>query len=64
VLVPGRCASATFEAQSAIRVQQNCHSMGQAAGLAAAWCAKRDLAVREIDGAELRQALKSQGANL
>ncbi|WP_045233600.1 FAD-dependent oxidoreductase, partial [Deinococcus pimensis] len=35
VLVPGRCASATFEAQSAIRVQQNCHSMGEAAGLAA-----------------------------
>ena len=32
LLVPGRCASATFEAQSAIRVQQNCHSMGEAAG--------------------------------
>lgn len=64
VLVPGRCASATFEAQSAIRVQQNCHSMGQAAGLAAAWCAKEDLAVGQIDGAQLRQALKAQGANL
>lgn len=64
VLVPGRCASATFEAQSAIRVQQNCHSMGQAAGLAAAWCAKRDVPVRGIDSQELRAALKAQGANL
>jgi hypothetical protein len=64
VLVPGRCASATFEAQSAIRVQQNCHSMGEAAGLAAAWMASRDLTAREIDGLELRAALRVQGANL
>lgn len=64
LLVPGRCASATFEAQSAIRVQQNCHSMGEAAGLAAAWCAARDVGVREIDGVELREALRRQGANL
>jgi FAD dependent oxidoreductase len=69
VLVPGRCASATFEAQSAIRVQQNCHSMGEAAGLAAAWMSLRGsngrgLNAREIDGLELRVALKAQGANL
>jgi FAD dependent oxidoreductase len=64
VLVPGRCASATFEAQSAIRVQQNCHSMGEAAGLAAAWMSARGLTAREIDGLELRAALKAQGANL
>lgn len=64
LLVPGRSASATFEAQSAIRVQQNCHSMGEAAGLAAAWCAARDVGVREIDGVELREALRRQGANL
>jgi hypothetical protein len=64
VLVPGRCASATFEAQSAIRVQQNCHSMGEAAGLAAAWCAKEGLEVRQVDGVRLREALRAQGANL
>jgi FAD dependent oxidoreductase len=46
VLVPGRCASATFEAQSAIRVQQNCHSMGEAAGLAAAWMSLRGSSAR------------------
>ena len=64
VLVPGRCASATFEAQSAIRVQQTCHSMGEAAGLATAWMSARGIAAREIDGLELRAALKAQGANL
>jgi FAD dependent oxidoreductase len=64
LLVPGRCASATFEAQSAIRVQQNCHSMGEAAGLAAAWCAKDKLGVREVSALELRKALIAQGANL
>ena len=35
LLVPGRAASSTFEAQSSIRVQQNCHTMGEAAGVAA-----------------------------
>lgn len=64
VLVPGRCASASFEAQSAIRVQQNCHSMGEAAGLAAAWCAGEGLEVRQVDGLKLRQALRKRGANL
>jgi FAD dependent oxidoreductase len=64
VLVPGRCASATFEAQSAIRVQQNCHSMGEAAGLAAAWMAARGVGARGIDGPELRAALRANGANL
>jgi FAD dependent oxidoreductase len=64
VLVPGRCASATFEAQSAIRVQQNCHSMGEAAGLAAAWMSSRGIGAKAVDGLELREALKAQGANL
>jgi hypothetical protein len=64
LLVPGRCASSTFEAQSAIRVQQNCHSMGEAAGLAAAWMAARGMGSRAIDPVELRAALKAQGAYL
>ncbi len=64
LLVPGRCASATFEAQSAIRVQQNCHSMGEAAGLAAAWAATSGGDVGEVDGAKLRDALRELGANV
>ncbi|MGY2896293.1 FAD-dependent oxidoreductase [Deinococcus sp. UYEF24] len=65
LLVPGRTASATFEAQSAIRVQQNCHSMGEAAGLAAALAAT-DYGgdVRAVNSLALREQLKALGANL
>jgi hypothetical protein len=64
LLVPGRCASATFEAQSAIRVQQNCHSMGEAAGLAAAWMSVKGIEARAVDTQALRAALQAQGAYL
>lgn len=37
--VAGRCAGATFVAQSAIRIQPVCRAMGEAAGAAAALCA-------------------------
>jgi hypothetical protein len=38
--------------------------MGEAVGLAAAWCARDNLGVREVSALELRQALIAQGANL
>ncbi|WP_272976721.1 FAD-dependent oxidoreductase [Deinococcus geothermalis] len=65
VLVPGRAASSTFEAQSAIRVQQNCHTMGEAAGIAAAWAA-RDCGgeVRAVDIAALRAEMRRLGGNV
>ena len=65
LLVPGRSASSTFEAQSSIRVQQNCHSMGEAAGVAAAWAAREyGGAVRRVGGAALREELRALGANV
>jgi len=65
LLVPGRTASATFEAQSAIRVQQNCHSMGEAAGLAAATAAREHGGnVKAVDAARLRVELRALGANV
>lgn len=65
LLVPGRAASSTFEAQSSIRVQQNCHTMGEAAGLAAAWAA-RDHAgdVRAVPVPALQDELRRLGGNL
>ncbi|GGL76729.1 hypothetical protein GCM10010840_13500 [Deinococcus aerolatus] len=65
LLVPGRAASSTFEAQSAIRVQQNCHSMGEAAGIAAAWAA-RDLGgrVRDVNVDALQTDLRSRGGRV
>ncbi|GGM02053.1 FAD-dependent oxidoreductase [Deinococcus aerophilus] len=65
LLVPGRAASSTFEAQSAIRVQQNCHSMGEAAGIAAAWAARgHGGRVRDVDPGALQTELRRLGAVL
>ena len=65
LIVPGRSASSTFEAQSSIRVQQNCHSMGEAAGVAAAWAVREYGGdVRGVSGEALRARLKEWGANL
>ncbi|MFC4637070.1 FAD-dependent oxidoreductase [Deinococcus hohokamensis] len=63
LLVPGRAASSTFEAQSSIRVQQNCHSMGEAAGIAAAWAAQQHAGqVRMVDVGALQAELRRRGA--
>jgi len=37
LLVAGRCASGSFTAQASFRIQPTCMSMGEAAGIAAAW---------------------------
>lgn len=57
LLVVGRCASGTREAQSSFRVSGPCFVMGEAAGTAAAMA--RDLAanVHAVDPAALRAAL-------
>ncbi|OLV15889.1 FAD-dependent oxidoreductase [Deinococcus marmoris] len=65
LLVPGRAASSSFEAQSAIRVQQNCHSMGEAAGIAAAWAAREHGGrVRDVEINALQTELKRLGGNV
>lgn len=51
--VAGRCLSADFVAQSAVRIQPVCRSMGQAAGSAAALCARSGLAARDLPYPEL-----------
>ncbi len=64
LLIAGRPISATHEAHSAIRIMPICFGIGQAAGLAAAMCASKGTAPREVDSGELRQKLVAQGANL
>lgn len=61
LLVAGRCLSATFEAQSAVRIQMNCRAMGEAAGLAAAICVKEGKMPSAIDGIRLRDLLVRKG---
>jgi hypothetical protein len=48
LLVAGRCVSATFEAQAAVRVSPTAGAMGQAAGLAAYLSAKSGEDVRTL----------------
>ncbi|THF88137.1 FAD-dependent oxidoreductase [Deinococcus sp. KSM4-11] len=62
LLVPGRAASSTFEAQSSIRVQQNCHTMGEAAGITAAWAAHRHAGrVRDVAVPALQDEMRRRG---
>ncbi|GIV01940.1 MAG: hypothetical protein KatS3mg015_0770 [Fimbriimonadales bacterium] len=56
-LVAGRCLSATFAAQSSVRIQPVCRAMGEAAGTAAALCAQKGCSPRELPYEELRPHL-------
>ena len=64
LLVVGRCLSATFDAQAAIRVTPTAGTLGQAGGAAAALAAAKDGDVRKVDIKALRHVLRGQGAYL
>ncbi|MEN6401660.1 MAG: FAD-dependent oxidoreductase, partial [Armatimonadia bacterium] len=64
LLVAGRCISTTFEAQAAIRIEPPCRAMGEAAGTAAALCAKRGCHPRDLNHEELLANLAAIGANV
>ncbi len=48
LLVAGRCISASFAAQASVRIQPTCMSMGEAAGIAAAWGLSHGIEVNEV----------------
>jgi hypothetical protein len=62
LLVAGRCLSATHEGAASARVIPPVYAMGQAAGTAAAICARERLRPRDLDGRRLRETLRGQGA--
>ncbi len=64
LLVAGRCLSADSGAAGAVRVMPPCMAMGEAAGTAAALCAKSGTTPRNLDSALLAATLKEQGAFL
>ena len=64
LLVAGRCISGTHEAEASYRVTGDCAAMGQAAGVAAAVCARLGCAPRALPFEELRTALHGQGFRL
>ncbi|MBI3370486.1 MAG: FAD-dependent oxidoreductase [Betaproteobacteria bacterium] len=62
VIVAGRSLSSERFANGSARCQAPIMGMGQAAGVAAALCAARDLAPRDVPLGELRGILRGQGA--
>jgi hypothetical protein len=64
LLMAGRCISATHAGASAGKSMGNCMATGHAAGLAAAIAARRDVQPRDLDVAELQDALRQDGVNL
>lgn len=63
LLVAGRCLSADFEAQGAVRIIPNCYAMGQAAGLACHVSISKDCNPRKLPFSELKKALISATQN-
>ena len=64
ILTPGRCFSATHDAQASIRSMAQCMAMGQAAGTAAALAARGDGMVRDVGHEAVRDRLADDGAIL
>lgn len=64
LIISGRCISAEFEAQSAIRTAPIVGAMGHAAGIAAALAASVDYDTRNINIQKLQELLKEQKAFL
>lgn len=64
VLTPGRCFSATHDAQASIRSMAQCMAMGQAAGTAAALAAEETGLVRKVGYGAVRDRLAEDGAIL
>ncbi|WP_217712236.1 FAD-dependent oxidoreductase [Streptomyces sp. NA02950] len=63
LVVAGRHYSATPEAQRMSREIPPCMAMGQAAGIAAATAAEREIAVRDVDPADIQRRMRDQGAD-
>jgi hypothetical protein len=64
LLAAGRCGSATFLGHAAGKSMGNMMALGQAAGVAAAWCAKRGVEPRNADVRAIQALLREMGVNL
>lgn len=62
LVVVGRCISADFEAQGAIRTTPTMGAVGHAGGIAASLAARNDVPAKDVKIESLRDGLKEQGA--
>lgn len=64
IIVAGRCIAADGQALGPARIMSTCMATGEAAGTAAALKVKQNISFREVDAQELRELLKSNGAEV
>lgn len=64
LLVAGRCASFTHEAQASCRIMPICATLGHAAGTATAFALKDNCGVLDVDIKKLQERLKEEKAFL
>lgn len=64
LLMAGRCFSTDQLALTSARVSTTCSMMGQAAGIAAAMCAKRGCTPRHLDAPQVRASVEERGGVL
>ncbi len=62
LIVAGRCISASFLAQSSLRVQPTVRALGEAAGIAAALSIQKEIKLSHIKGEEVRIEMERRGA--
>ncbi|MCI8554292.1 MAG: FAD-dependent oxidoreductase [Clostridiales bacterium] len=62
LLVAGRSVSSTFIAQSAVRIQLVCRSLGEAAGIACAMACDQGAKLSDISGEKVREKMIARGA--
>lgn len=62
LIVAGRPISATHEAHSAFRILPICSCIGQAAGVVASLATKRDLAIKDVPYADVKDILLADNA--
>ena len=56
LIVAGRCISASFILQASMRIQPTCMSIGEAAGVAAAWGVSHGVAANDVRWENLPRA--------
>ncbi len=59
LLVAGRCISVSFILEASMRIQPTCMSIGEAAGIAAAWAIYHGMAVNEVDWSAIPPSQRS-----
>lgn len=59
LIVAGRCISASFILQASMRIQLTCMSIGEAAGIAAAWGLQHNIAANSIEWDKIPETTRS-----